>query len=460
MLRRLLKLVWRDSRAAGRWCACWLAAAVLFFANVPGQQRIEWEFLGDWRHHAYYDHGWPLVYLARDSWVAGATYRPPNCWALAQEVIAFSPAALLVDGATAAMIVILVGLVQSRLVWRRSARFSLRTLLVAMAALSLVMAWGARWRRDHLEMNELLVTGRARAWADAVFGQAWGQLDGPTWIVEAMLEERPAYLTELAENDLQFDLPLSEEDVSAIRRAAVLRPKSVILALDSWNVDNDWSALARDVGDVMHFNVRLDEEEQPTDLRKLFAAFPRVRWLCLEVYLDNSAGLATLLPLPTLENLEVLELYGMAITDADLALIAKLPSLRTLVLYPREVESPEQATITSTGLAALKSAPKLESLALLGHAVRIDHNTSFKDFGRLRYLTLASVSKRDWQARESLPTRGLRGVSFNETLIAVSDVEAALAIPGIREIQARDCGLEDATRVLRGRHPQVDFQFR
>ncbi|MBX9789378.1 MAG: hypothetical protein K2Y37_10725 [Pirellulales bacterium] len=84
----------------------------------------------------------------------------------------------------------------------------------------------------------------------------------------------------------------------------------------------------------------------------------------------------------------------------------------------------------------------------------------FQGFPKLRYLTLASVNKRNWTARDSLPVDGLWGVSFNGTLITVSDVEAVLAIPDIREIQARDCGLEDATRVLRSRYPQVDFQFR
>ena len=89
----------------------------------------------------------------------------------------------------------------------------------------------------------------------------------------------------------------------------------------------------------------------------MFEYFPKLRWLSVETRLDVREWTELIEVAPP--ELEALELAGSPITDADLAALARLTKLRSLVIrrysdrYSRRGE-PKEHAITTAGIEGLK----------------------------------------------------------------------------------------------------------
>jgi hypothetical protein len=464
-----LSLAWRGLRFAARWWPVGLVAIVLFLANVPGEVVEEWEFFDSWRMHHYYEHGWPLTYLSRDSWDP-ARIRTTSCWDVRRGVIWFSPIRLAADGMIVWLLLLATRTAQLCIGDRWSPRFSLRAMLAGVAAASLLMAFAAKWRHNHQEMADQLrlrppssVFGRSGFFTDdlgAGFGNGYGEVDCPRWLAEFLPGPPPDWMCALGENDLACAYPGGRLYGPTIARAMQLRPDSVVLELVDWAPDLAWREFAPYVADCRHVRLVGFREQARIDPRALFACFPKLRWLSIETNLEVREWKDIIAVAPP--ELEVLELAGAPITDEDMAALARFTELRALVVrryskrYSRRLEPTENA-ITTAGITRLKSLSRLQDLALIGDAIRLDRATSFAGFDRLRYLSLRGVQIEGWSTTDLQQLPCLIGVDLRDTLVNPIEFASAISLPRLRYLNVMDCPLDDhLVKPSAQRYPDVD----
>ena len=472
VLLKPLSLTWRGLRSAARWWPVGLVALVLFLANVPGSVREEWEFFDGWRLHHYYEHGWPWNYLSRDIWDP-ARIRTTSCWEVRRCFIWFSPIRLAANGMIAWLMLLAMRTLQLWIGERWSPRFSLRAMLAGVAAASLLMAFAANWRHNHQEMAEQLrlrpptsVFGHSGALGDDLgegFGNGYGVVDCPRWLAEYLPAPPPDWLRSLGENDLACAYPGGRLYGPTIARAMQLRPDSVVLALVDWAPDEDWGQFAPHVINCQHVRLVSFREKAPINPRALFEYFPKLRWLSVETRLDVREWTELIEVAPP--ELEALELAGSPITDADLAALARLTKLRSLVIrrysdrYSRRGE-PKEHAITTAGIVRLKSLPRLQNLALIGDAIRLDRASSFSEFDRLRYLTLRGVQLEGWSTTDLQKLPCLIGVDLRDTAVNPSELEHAISLPSLRYLNLVDCPLEEPLlKSTAQRFPHVELTY-
>jgi Leucine-rich repeat (LRR) protein len=265
-------------------------------------------------------------------------------------------------------------------------RFSLRTLVIVMTALTLWIGYASyRANRQRGAVEALRAQGAQVRYAheyefDAKHGPVRraeitnAPLPGPDWLRGVVGEhyfirplvlwhvKDPASLVDLAGVEEIYGLQLDDREVHHLRGA----PRLKVLMLNKMSTVSDYGFLA-ELPELVHFSaihVAFDDEDA-AHLRRL----SNLGWLQLGGTRISDAGLAELRHLPRLQflmlngtkvtdegvryiaacsNLERLTLTDTAITDGSVKQLAKLKNLTYL--------SVGGTKITDEGVAALRKA--------------------------------------------------------------------------------------------------------
>lgn len=447
-----LRLAWRGLRFAARWWPCWLVAIVLFLANVPGEERAErYWFARAPRSVSCYVHGWPSTYLERMPLAQFA----PSCWQLNTGVLRFAAWNLLGNLLIAGGLLTATAFATSWLRPRLHPRFSLRSALIGLAAISLLMGWAARWRRDHLEMAQIA----------GVFSRPYvtiqGKADCPTWLSELLPRPPLDWLTELDVRSLHEPIPSTPEAAARLSRAIELRPDSVELYIGTDHIARPWRQFIGRVANCENLEVHsvmFDGFADSSSAASLVRHFRKLR--SLQIYLSEDDFLPAddvLAAIPR-DRLRELTLIDACLSYDNLATIAQCRQLETLQLCAYRDDG--EPFVTGEGLRQLQSLVHLTSLALQGSAIQIDGRMSFANLEQLRYLTLYEVANDGWSVADLAPLTQLVGLDLFGTSITPADVQVALRLPRLETLRVENCGVDPAEiQRLQQAHPHVQITF-
>jgi hypothetical protein len=454
MLTVLLKpllLGWRGLRCAVRWWPVGFVALVLFLANVPGEKHSEKEKLGTRWTNSYYYHGWPGTYLERLPMLSTTS----SCWQLCAGVVRFSGWVLLVNLLFSGGLLAATAFATSWLRPRLRPRFSLTTALAGLAAISLLMGYAARWRRDHLEMAQIARTP----------SNPWGMIDCsadcPTWLAELLENPPPDWLSRLDTRSLFEPIPSTPEAVARVSRAIELRRDSVELYIDTDHIARPWRKYIGQVADCENLEIRsvmFDGFADSAGAASLVRHFRKLRSLQINLSEDDFLSADDILIAIPRDRLRELILIDACLSYDNLATVAQCRQLETLeVCAYRDYGEP---FVTGEGLCQLRTLVHLKNLTLQGSAIQIDERLSFRQFERLRGLTLFEVVNDGWSIADLAPLSELVVLDFYGTSITLADVNAALRLPHLQILRVENCGIDPVEiQRLQQAHPRVQITY-
>jgi Leucine-rich repeat (LRR) protein len=456
------------------WVVLLIVASVLFLAIVPGKLNVSHSaYVGvvGWsiNRHVLREHGWPLVYVVRDyptnppfsSITEDPTYSRfssmvgwepsvdwdnlPSAWALGREVQSFRPWALAADVALAGCLLLLFG---AAFEWRRRrlrlGQFSLRELLLLVLLVSSALGWLMAQREQHK-----LLVDRLSDLDTECDGYLVSAL--PHWVRAVVGDEhllplgvnRPLYLA------LDWDPSAHEQ----IRWLVEHYPAEVVLEVDALTWDGGEKEGVERIGELRRLEALFLRHPGQQTLG-LLRQLRDLRLLAVDVWTEPTAD-PVLACLDGLEQLEVLALKEIQISDATMLQIERMRKLRLLSL--------SESAVTDAGLARLARLSKLEALDL-GHTDITDTGLShLKELPRLESLDLSSTHVTDvgLSSLKAMPRLEWVDLTFTEVTDAGA-AELARARPALqidRVSQEADLAELQASidRVRQGKSTSLQF---
>jgi hypothetical protein len=217
----------RDRRVhRSTWVAALLATLVLFFLNVPGQYVAYVNLDGHGQYSSEFeindrmDHGWPLSFLQRDTYVPVANVPfesyPTSAWSLDEAVIDFSPWILVLDASIALCILLVVALAYE---WRRRKQrvfqFRLGHLFLVVSGICVLLAYFV-WQWNEYRIENECVAQLTKAESDFGPNILWLP-GGPSWVREFCGEDFPPIF------DRVIELSISADQIESVRNFKRLR---------------------------------------------------------------------------------------------------------------------------------------------------------------------------------------------------------------------------------------------
>lgn len=419
---------------ASTWLALVPFAAVIALVNVPG----EYVYSGPgplYGEEECCDHGWPCTWLVRK----GLHGAPADLWDVTADVCRFDALALAANVSIALIILVPLALALEARRRRRHRiwQFTLADLLLATLAVGGFMTWYAGQRRNWTRGTEIAQSSDIAWYTEPAF---------PTWLREAVGDERLSPLGIMRPAELDYELPgvdpARDDDMAAIRALVDCSPEQFLLTVPQYSpkimrrepflgadylralprlrhlllerADDEVFACVESLRDLRTLTIA-DEQAvlspavaaRLADLRQLRHVRAPRRWL-------GDAGVAAL---GSLDRLETLSLYGA--NDADLAHLARLRNLRFVEL--------RDAKVTDSGLASLARLQRLEGLSL--ESTRVTGN-GFKTLSSLRRLITLDL------AGSGITDDGLIGIGGMRSLVFLNLQFTPLTGTGLHQLAA------------------------
>ena len=407
----------------GATCAAILStAAVLFLANVPGQEVLRPDIHDNGKYgphwescNSYYEHGWPTTYLRRERYspqFAGPGWRitdrsPWDFTTSGERVIGTS---LFVNGLSGVALLGTVGLaMQLWFGWRRSIwQFCLIDAFAVVTFVSLALAWYVWNRQEHHREIELVKSLKRNA--ESAQNMLTSEEGLPSWSYE-LQPGGPTFLRRLLGDRLfqPFDRVIQCEYLGNAPQYAGNFPHLRVFSVHE--VTPDFPKYLR----IMKNVEALDFTFTGADSWREFPAMPRLRCINLH-YAGSDASTAWLARCP---NLEMIMLTDCDVSDVGARNLAGLKRLK--ILYVSGMD------FTAEGFRLLSTLPELEELWVESRDAGDEAMPYLSQMHSLRKLTLCDMPVSD---------EGLLQLASLHSLeeLAVEDTE--VTGDGVKQLQA------------------------
>jgi len=358
---------------------------VLVLANWPGWKVAQIEqlhhFAGQPFLDSHYEHGWPLTYLRRSTWVSapktGDFSNSP--WKLKEGVLAFHVIPLLGDLVVGIAVLIVAGVaVEVRRRWQNSFfQYRLFELLILVTVAAVGLSFYAVRRKEYREERE---TYEWLHREDSAGSSVWNDSD---WLVEG-----PDWLLSVIGEDLYRELFVRVRAVetggSDLKEAVKLRHLLWLRLTDS---STEQLAPLVQMPKLEGIEFMSFGEDQEVELPPL----PRLRVATV----DDPHGSFDSLPnwrikgLSALKSLECLHLRDDQFDDESMVQLEGMKHLHWLWIDSNKDQFDDRSRITSAGIRHLRGATELDWLILAGTHV---DDAAMPIIGRMKSLACLDLS--------------------------------------------------------------------
>lgn len=459
----------RSGLSWSTWGWLTVTLAVLFLVIVPGTQPPpQWSL-------ERLEHGWPFTFVVRERDRIG------DSWAITEDLVEFSPAALAADIAIATLILLLVARWAGRHrfrfgreLWRRRAKlqFGMRFLFGATLAIALALAGAV----DNARVRE----------AEAKFDRYSGVV--PYWkrpwmsLWQRIYGVYPSYVSDYGYGMFAPTCPANGDQAVCFRYMIHAYPRDSVLTIDEPFTDAQMRHRSA-VADVQSIIV---EDARPENL-VLLRDFHEVRWLFIrqsgERVMARREPFDALANLSQMRRIERLYVFGEHIDDAELGHLQHLKNLtdvrltwlpgnyadhewriwqpvpQRMYVNRRDAEpAVVESRITDEGLAHLQGLHYLERLELDGTRITGPGLVHLHGLPRLRHLELPKAPITDAGLVHLNGCRQLVVVDLRGTLVTTLESLDLENLPRLRQLNLSDTEVSPRRlKQLRREHPEIEI---
>jgi hypothetical protein len=418
----------------GATCGAIIATvAVLFFANVPGQEVWHPNIHDDGKYGPhweactpYYEHGWPRTYLKRERFYQRLTggrwqWFDRSPWDFETSSEAVDQLAVVFNGLCAVIVAAIVIVGFQLWFGRRGAvwQFRLIDLFALVAVLCLGLAWYV-WNRQEHEREIKLVRSlkpiseqvRGLSIADEDMARSWWyemRPGGPTFLRRIVGDQPFQIFDRVVQCEFLSDAPQFAREFHHLR---VFSTHSITTDLGKHLSEmKDVEAI-----DFCFANLEAGNEDEASQLWDGFPSLPQLR--CINLH--HSGSDASTRWLARCPNLERITLTDGDISDIGAANIAKLKRLKILEISGKE--------LTDEGCRLLSTLPELEELWLESQDAGDGAVNHLSQMRSMKKLTLYGLQITDEGLRQLSQLRQLEELGVEKTNVTAD---------GIRRIKAQ-----------------------
>jgi hypothetical protein len=409
--------------------------AVLFFANVPGQEVWHPDIHDDGKYGPhwegctpYYEHGWPRIYLKRERFfqqLIGGRWQwfDRSPWDFETSSEAVDQLAVAFNALCAVIVSALVVLSFQLWFGRRGAvwQFRLIDLFALVAVLCLGLAWYV-WNRQEHEREIKLVRSlkpiseqvRGLSIADEDMARSWWyemRPGGPTFLRRIVGDQPFQIFDRVVQCEFLSDAPQFAREFHHLR---VFSTHSITTDLGKHLSEmKDVEAI-----DFCFANLEAGNEDEASQLWDGFPSLPQLR--CINLH--HSGSDASTRWLARCPNLERITLTDCEISDEGAWHLAELRRLKILDISGRG--------FTQEGFRLLSKLPDLEELWIQTDDAGDDAISHVKQMRQLKKLTLYRMPITDAGLLQLAELRQLQELSIigaNATDDGLKGLQAALS---------------------------------